>query len=168
MREQYGQRLDYPNFVQIFVKEMNKRAAIIGIGNSNFANPHGLVNSSNKSTAHDIALLCSHVLKNALIRQIVGTKQHGAIITARDGSRREEVWVNTNKLLKKGFAGIKTGWTDRAGSCLAATHVHRKVHVIVVVLGCEKKKDRFSETEMLFGFYKNNYKTIISGCGMVV
>lgn len=31
-------------------------------------------------------------------------------------------WKNTNKLLDKGFIGIKTGITDTAGPCLASAY----------------------------------------------
>lgn len=42
----------------------------------------------------------------------------------------EKVWENTNKLLEDGFDGIKTGITDTAGPCLAASYKD----LIIVVL----------------------------------
>lgn len=40
----------------------------------------------------------------------------------KDGTYRNYAWKNTNKLLDKGFIGIKTGITDNAGPCLAAAY----------------------------------------------
>ena len=38
----------------------------------------------------------------------------------KQGSQRWVKWENTNKLLKRGFQGIKTGNTAEAGPCLAS------------------------------------------------
>jgi len=51
------------NALQTFYDKMNETAARIGMKNSNFASSHGGINlPDNYSTAHDIALLGSHVL----------------------------------------------------------------------------------------------------------
>jgi hypothetical protein len=41
-------------------------------------------------------------------------------------------WKNTNKLLNKGWEGVKTGMTIPAGGCLASL----KKGIIIVVLNC--------------------------------
>jgi len=61
---------------------------------------------------------------------------------SRDGIYKSYVWKNTNKLLDKGFIGIKTGITDNAGPCLAAAYriknidASTKLHLIVIVIKC--------------------------------
>ena len=52
-----------------------------------------------------------------LLRTIVCTEKHGP-------------YENTNKLLEDGFDGIKTGITESAGPCLAASY---KDFIIVVL-----------------------------------
>lgn len=47
---------------------MNKNSYNIGLKNTHFANPTGLSNSKNVSTAKDIALLTSHCLNNRILR----------------------------------------------------------------------------------------------------
>jgi len=47
---------------------MNKHSFKIGLKNTHFANPTGLSNSKNYSTAYDMALLTAHCLKNHLMR----------------------------------------------------------------------------------------------------
>lgn len=64
------------NNVTLFLKEMNRIAWEIGMGSSNFANPHGLANPSNYSTALDLCKLCTHAMKNPIFRAIVSTRTH--------------------------------------------------------------------------------------------
>ncbi len=58
------------------------------------------------------------------------TKTYSTIIKDHNGfSERTLTWRNTNKLLKNGFEGIKTGITDTAGPCLAACiHLKKNNH----------------------------------------
>ena len=64
------------NNVTLFLREMNRIAWEIGMGSSNFANPHGLANPSNYSTALDLCKLCTHAMKNPIFRTIVSTQIH--------------------------------------------------------------------------------------------
>jgi len=64
------------NFVNIYLKRMNKMAKKILMNNSHFANPHGLSNTSNLSSAEDVAKLCTYSMKNTHFRKIVNTKIH--------------------------------------------------------------------------------------------
>lgn len=53
---------------------MNKNAHKIGLKRTNFSNPTGLSDPNNYSTAQDIALMISYVLKNHLMRSILKKK----------------------------------------------------------------------------------------------
>jgi D-alanyl-D-alanine carboxypeptidase/D-alanyl-D-alanine carboxypeptidase (penicillin-binding protein 5/6) len=55
---------------------MNRFAKQIDMFESNFANPHGLSNPNNFSTASDLAKLCQHAMKKPLFRRIVQTRKH--------------------------------------------------------------------------------------------
>lgn len=52
------------NFVTQFLKEMNRLSWTINMTSSNFANPHGLSNTANYSTALDVCKLCAYSMKN--------------------------------------------------------------------------------------------------------
>jgi D-alanyl-D-alanine carboxypeptidase len=113
--DQYEKGLDMStrrvkNPVSYFVREMNEQAKKLGLGETTFANPHGLANKLNKSTALDVAKLCAEALKNAQFRKIVNTKMHFCTIQEKDGWTRDVFWENTNRLLYHGFHGIKTGY----------------------------------------------------------
>lgn len=60
--------------IKLFVFEMNKHSHSIGLRNTHFANPTGLSNSKNYSSARDIALLTAHCLRNHLMREIFRKK----------------------------------------------------------------------------------------------
>ena len=47
---------------------------------TNYANSHGLINSMNKSCAHDIAMLSIYAMENQEFRKIVGTKKYEIVI----------------------------------------------------------------------------------------
>lgn len=47
---------------------MNEKAKKVGMNKTKYANSHGLSNSSNRSTAYDIALLSNYAMKHSLFR----------------------------------------------------------------------------------------------------
>jgi serine-type D-Ala-D-Ala carboxypeptidase (penicillin-binding protein 5/6) len=59
---------------------MNKNAHQIGMKNTHFANPTGLANANNYSTAKDLALLTAHCLKNHLMREIFRKKLYTCVV----------------------------------------------------------------------------------------
>lgn len=50
------------------------------------------------------------------------------------------LWENTNRLLYKGYNGIKTGNTIPAGYCLASWYNNEEKNLIIIVLGCNSKE----------------------------
>lgn len=104
-----------------FVHMMNEKAALIGMTNTNFTNPHGLDDSNmHYSTAEDMAKLSAYALHNTTFKKIVATK-------VKDISWEGEEWnrrlLNKNKMLHlyQGADGVKTGYTKLAKRCLAAS-----------------------------------------------
>lgn len=62
-----------------FIAEMNRRARLLGLKNSKFANSHGLPNQEARSTAADIAKLCCVCMKIQLFKTIVSCKKYKTI-----------------------------------------------------------------------------------------
>lgn len=111
----------------MFLHEMNTLSRKLGLTRSSWANPHGLSNINNLSTAEDVARLCMHCMKNAKFREVVGTRAYSCgIYKEGEEGAIEKGWIkweNTNKMLWQGWDGIKTGVTPNAGPCLAASTV---------------------------------------------
>lgn len=110
-----------------FVRQMNRRAAALGLTDTHFSNPHGLDSGENYSTALDLARLAQEALKNPEFRTIVATKR---ICCAG------RTLVNHNKLLWRcdGCIGVKTGYTRHAGRILVSAAQRGGKTLIAVTL----------------------------------
>ena len=88
-------------------------------------------------------------MQEPLLREIVIKQQHEC--TAKDAYDEDKIfhWTNTNKLLGKGFNGIKTGVTPTAGPCLAASFEKDSLHLVVVVLQTKTMDNRWVEVPKL-------------------
>ena len=105
--------------------------------NTNYSNPHGLSAKNNFSNALDLAVLSNYALSVPQFKEIVNSKEHSAnIYSLRLEEHKSICWKNTNKLLAKGFDGIKTGVTDSAGPCLAASIEQGGTRLTMVLLNC--------------------------------
>ena len=92
-----------------FVKLMNKKAKLIGLENTNFANSTGINDPNNFSTVRDIANLSSYMIKNyPNLYKYYSEKQFTWNRTGGDPITQG----NRNPLLYKnmGVDGIKTGY----------------------------------------------------------
>ena len=128
---------DSAGSVDLFVKRMNARARRMGMRNSLFANPSGLP-APQYSTAYDMALAACYAYMNPYIRDCINDQQ--IILTRPNG--QQVTFNNTNKLLPKysWVQGMKTGYTNAAKRCLISCGAINGRAVIVVVLGCEKRR----------------------------
>lgn len=70
--------------------------------------------------------------------------------------------INTNNLLSsyEYATGLKTGTTENAGYCLAATAEKNGVKLVAVVLGAESSQKRFSDARTLFDYAYSNFSVI--------
>jgi D-alanyl-D-alanine carboxypeptidase len=132
------------SFIERFVKKMNETARNLNLFKTFFENPHGMSTSLNVSTAEDVARMTGFALKLTVFRRIVACKEYFCTVRGERGPRKV-LWVNTNRLLKKGFYGVKTGFTPAAGPCLCCAFKG----IVIVVLGCKYKHDRWKDAVTL-------------------
>ena len=132
-----------------FLDYMNQTAVALGLRDSNYANPHGLCNQLNKSTAADISKLTAMAMKNSTFRKIVRQDRYSCMISQHDGTQRTITWENTNKLLPNGWQGVKTGVTTAAGPCFDGFVEVEGTRYIVVILGCTSMEARWNECKKL-------------------
>jgi D-alanyl-D-alanine carboxypeptidase (penicillin-binding protein 5/6) len=116
-----------------FVARMNRRAAELGLRNTRFANPCGWDARGHYASAGDLAVLAEAALRLPAFAALVA--QPEVRIATVDG-RRQFVAHNTNVLLGRlrGVAGVKSGFTRRAGPCLIALAERERVRVLAVLL----------------------------------
>jgi len=115
-----------------FSAQMNRKAASLGMRNSNFINPNGLPAPGQYSTARDMAIAARAAYRSPLLRSFVSSKS----MTFQFNDGRTRFLENTNRLLKSVpyCDGMKTGTTNAAGRCLVSSGSLNGRSVIVVVL----------------------------------
>ena len=115
-----------------FSSMMNRKAASLGMRNSNFMNPHGLTEDGQYSTARDMAIAARAAYRYPLIREFMNTRE----FTFRFNDGRTRSMRNTNRVLRSldYCNGMKTGTTVASGRCLISTGELHGRSVIVVVL----------------------------------
>ena len=139
-----------------FVKMMNNKARELKLIHTNFVNPTGLDEKGHYSSAYDLAIIASELMKHPDVFKYTTLYE--------DYLRKDtdnKFWlVNTNKLLKsyRGVDGLKTGMTDDAGYCMAVTAKRDGMRILAIVLGEKEGKVRNSETSELLDYGFNNYE----------
>ena len=145
---------------EAFVQRMNQRAKELGMNDTHFVNCTGLDDDENArehlTSAYDIALMSRELMVNH-----PDIKKFTTIWmdTVRDGTFG---LANTNKLVRfyKGTTGLKTGYTSKAGFCLAATAQRSGMELIAVVLGSETSQERFQSCKQMLDYGFANYALI--------
>lgn len=140
-----------------FVKRMNKKVKELGLKNTHFVNCTGLDEEGHYSTAYDQAIIARElVIKHPEILKFSSIYED----YLRENTDNKFWLVNTNKLIRfyEGADGLKTGHTDNAGYCLAATAKRNDLRIIGIVLGEENSKVRNQETMDLLDYGFNNIK----------
>jgi D-alanyl-D-alanine carboxypeptidase (penicillin-binding protein 5/6) len=131
-----------------FVHQMNVEAQILGLRDTHFVSPSGVVDVGNYSSAWDLAALTRVAMRNARFRSIVRTKVKHVKWAAPTFAK---IYVNNNRLLGmyRGANGVKTGYTHKAGPCLVASATRNGVSLIAVVLD---SPDMYADAKRLLDF----------------
>jgi D-alanyl-D-alanine carboxypeptidase (penicillin-binding protein 5/6) len=127
-----------------FVEEMNARAADLGLEHTSYANPIGLDEAGNYSSARDLANLTRVLLRRPRFARIVDMPE-----AELESGARPRVVENRNDLIAAHpwVSGVKTGYTGNAGNVLVGSaDGPGGARVISVVLGEPTETARNSET----------------------
>lgn len=140
---------------ELFIEKMNNKAKELGANDTLFANCTGLPKDPQYSCAKDVAIMLKALLNHEKYYEFgkvwMDKFQHPE-------GRYTEI-TNTNKLVRfyDGCDGGKTGFTNEAGFCLAATAKRNDLRVISVVIGEENSKNRFDDVRTMFDYAFANY-----------
>jgi len=139
-----------------FVKKMNEKAKFLGLKNTNFINATGLPAVDHYSSACDIAKIYSEICDNEIYKKYSKIWMTELI---HPSGRKTDI-VNTNRLIKtyEGCDSGKTGFTNDAGFCLAASATRGDMKLIGVVIGAQDSKTRFNEMANMFNYGFKNYE----------
>jgi len=135
-----------------FVERMNSEAARLGMTDTNFTNSSGLPGPGHYSTARDLALLAS-----ALIRDY---PEYYKLYSEREYRYNDITQRNRNRLLwlDPNVDGVKTGHTESAGYCLIASARRGERRLVSVVIGTPSDGLRARESQKLLNFGFQSYE----------
>lgn len=142
--------------VEGFLSRMNERAGELGMVQTTYRSPHGLDGweTSSITTARDQSVLACELQRYPLARRWAAARS-----AELDSGRQIR---NTNQLLGRfaGLDGLKTGYTGKAGYCLAATAERHGLRVACIVLGASSNQRRFSETAGILTQVYSQYQKV--------
>jgi len=134
-----------------FVQRMNREAQRQGMQDTRFANSSGLPDPGHYSTASDLALLTT-----SLIRDF---PEHYKLYAEREYRYNNITQQNRNRLLwlDPNVDGVKTGHTESAGYCLIASSRRAERRLVSVVIGAPSDRLRAQDSQKLLNFGFQSY-----------
>ena len=137
-----------------FAGLMNHYAVQLGMTNSHFMNSTGLPHEEHYTTARDVALLS--------VALIADFPEYYRWYSEKEYSFNNIRQHNRNNLLWRDPAvdGLKTGHTQAAGYCLAASAKRDGMRLVSVVLGSNSESSRVSESQTLLNYGFRFYETV--------
>ena len=147
-----------------FAKTMTKRAKELGAQNTNFVNPHGLHDDNHYTTAYDMALITSELVKNDYFLQIMQDHIYEIQPTnitdeVRHLSQQHRMLnpLRAGNYYREDVIGGKTGFTDQARHTLVTIAKQEDTTLIAVVL---KSEAIYPDTNLLLDYGFNNFHSI--------
>lgn len=143
-----------------FLDRMNRKAAELGLADTNFVTTNGLYHKRHYSTAADLAEMTRYALRNPLFAQMVATPE--AVIT-RSLNGQDTLVRNHNKLLARypGADGVKTGYVRQSGRCLVGSSTRfegpNPWRLIAVVLN---SSDTYGDVETLMEWGRMHFQPV--------
>ena len=157
-----------------FVALMNEYAAALGMTSTHYANTHGLHSDEHYTTVRDLSTLVRWAWQHELFREFSTVTKH--VVPATNLSEERE--LHTTNYLTSGLvvgkyyyekaAGIKTGFTSKAGGCLISTAQDGDKPLLSIVVGCDTIEnddgtttdERFTETKKLLEYGLNHFSLV--------
>jgi D-alanyl-D-alanine carboxypeptidase (penicillin-binding protein 5/6) len=146
--------------VERFVQLMNEQAKVLGMKNTGYKNPEGLTEAGHTTTARDLSVLASR-----LMRDFPDYVTYYAIQKYRYEGTPKANGTNRNLLLFRdpSVDGLKTGHTEAAGYCLIATAKREapglgaggaagQRRLLSIVLGTSSEQARANESQKLLNW----------------
>ncbi len=134
-----------------FAKEMTRKAHEIGALQTNFLNASGLPLPEHQTTAKDLAIISTHVIKDQPeFYDLYGEKEF-TYANIKQGNRNPLLYKNI------GCDGIKTGHSNSAGYGMVASCVQNGRRLILVINGLNSMQARATEATQLLTWGFNTF-----------
>lgn len=136
-----------------FVDLMNRRAAEMGLAATHFANPHGLHDPAQTTSARDIAIIALTIRARY--------PQYSLMFETRTVEHGQTRSHANNELLTRfaGTDGMKTGYICASGLNIVATATRNGRHLMAITLGASSSRERGELTaRMLYSGFAGGYR----------
>lgn len=139
---------------EAFASLMNHFAEILGMGSTNFMNSTGLPDPEHYTTARDIALLSAATVRDFPDYYSWYAEKEFTFNNIRQHNRNTLLWRDP------AIDGLKTGHTEAAGYCLAASAKRDGMRLISAVMGSSSESSRASESQTLLNYGFRFFETV--------
>lgn len=146
------ENLDHNAAIKVFCQKMNEKAAALGCNGTHFVNPDGIHDENHYTTAADMLKIAACALQNDMISRVVATPSVNTTLLSGHAVN----WKNSNRLVQEnnaysyaGATGLKTGSTNEAGYCLAASATRDGKTCVAVVMGSKSENGRWEDASGL-------------------
>jgi len=142
-----------------FVTLMNREAQRLGLKSTRFANPHGLPDANNYSTAADLANLASHVIRDFPEFYKIDSIKQFTYNKITQQNRNRLLWLDPT------VDGMKTGHTNSSGYSMISSARRPngstgERRLVAVVLGTSSTEVRTQESQKLLNWGFQNFDTV--------
>lgn len=133
---------------EAFADLMNHFAGILGMENTHFVNATGLPHPEHQTTARDVAKLVRALITEFPEEYQLYSEKEYTYNSIRQSNRNLLLWRDPT------VDGVKTGHTQSAGYCLAASAERDSMRLISVIMGTDSEKARaeYSQSLLNYGF----------------
>jgi serine-type D-Ala-D-Ala carboxypeptidase (penicillin-binding protein 5/6) len=138
-----------------FVAQMNRYAAALGLANTHYANPVGLDQKGNYSSARDLATLTQHLLRIPAFAKISDSRE--AVLRSVHPQRRIKT-INELLEMEPWVTGVKTGHTFGALYVLVGSGTRKGVELISDAIGAPSDEARFADNLELLEYGFRQYR----------
>jgi D-alanyl-D-alanine carboxypeptidase (penicillin-binding protein 5/6) len=139
---------------EAFASLMNHFAEILGMSSTNFMNSTGLPDPEHYTTARDIALLSAATVRDFPDYYTWYSEKEFTFNNIRQHNRNTLLWRDP------AIDGLKTGHTEAAGYCLAASAKRDGMRLISAVMGSSSESSRASESQTLLNYGFRFFETV--------
>lgn len=137
-----------------FVVMMNNKKDELKLTNTNFANPTGLDDINNYSTAEDMAKLMKYAIKNETLKKIITTMEYTTHDNIKLTNTIQKYSIRYDITLP--VEGGKTGNTEEAFGCLTTIANKNNISYLLVLLNAKDHKE-LEDTKNIYDYYMTNY-----------
>jgi len=138
-----------------FVGQMNRHAAALGLADTHYANPIGLDQKGNFSSAADLAALARRLLRMPAFARIADARS--VRLRSLRPPRRIET-INELLLMAPWVTGVKTGHTFDAGYVLVGSGRKRGIELVSAAIGAPSDEARYADNLELLQWGFSRYR----------